>query len=87
MKTISFAGRHSPVLKGLAVAGAAACVFAMGYATAAQPHMQAALGALRAAKNELALAEHNKGGHRASAPGLVDQAIRQVELGIQAGGG
>lgn len=79
--------RRSRVLRALAFAGFTAGVFAMGYATAAQPHMQAALGALNAAKNELQSAEHNKGGHRANALRLVEQAMQQVQMGIQAGGG
>jgi hypothetical protein len=56
--------------------------FLVGRATAAQPHMQAALDHLRAAKTELQLAEPDKGGHRAKAIGLVNDAIGQVELGM-----
>jgi len=51
-------------------------------ARAPQPHMQAALAALRNAKHELILASPNKGGHRQRAIELVDQAIAQVEAGI-----
>ena len=39
------------------------------------------------AVNELNQAEHDKGGHRENAVGLVQQAINQVNLGIAAGGG
>jgi hypothetical protein len=49
---------------------------------APQPHMQAALGHLRAARQSLDLATPDKGGHRAKALELVDGAIRQVEEGI-----
>lgn len=48
-----------------------------------QPHMQAALDALRLAKRELEQATTDKGGHRARAMGLVNQAIAQVEKGIE----
>jgi hypothetical protein len=52
-------------------------------AAADQPHMQAALDALRVAKRELEAADTDKGGHRARAIGLVNQAISQVERGIE----
>lgn len=57
----------------------------VGYAAAAQPHMQAALGYLQSAKAELAVAEHNKGGHRVKALALVNDAITETQLGIDAG--
>jgi hypothetical protein len=47
-----------------------------------QPHMTAALAALKAAEGELARASHDKGGHRVAALAQVRSAIRQVELGI-----
>ena len=47
-----------------------------------QPHMQAALEALRNAKRELDAATSDKGGHRVKAIRLVEQAISQVEQGI-----
>ena len=50
-----------------------------------QPHMEAALEHLRAARAELEKAEHDKGGHRARAQQLVNDAIKQVEEGIKAG--
>lgn len=52
-------------------------------AVADQPHMQAALDALRLARRELDQATADKGGHRAKAIGLVNDAINQVEKGIQ----
>ena len=48
-----------------------------------QPHMNAAFSYLQTAKNELKVAEHNKGGHRANAVGLVNRAIAEVNRGIQ----
>jgi hypothetical protein len=54
-------------------------------AHAGQPKMQAALSELRAARASLEQAVADKGGHRVKAIGLVDQAIAQVEAGIQAG--
>jgi hypothetical protein len=59
--------------------------FVAGRASADQPHMQSALDHLHAAKTELELADRDKAGHRESAVGFVDKAIRQVELGIAAG--
>ncbi len=57
----------------------------VGRATADQPHMQVALDHLRAAKGELEVAEHDKAGHRTKALDLVNKAITQVEMGIEAG--
>lgn len=56
--------------------------FFAGRASADQPHMQAALGHLRAAKAELEVAERDKGGHREAALRLTNDAIVQVEKGI-----
>ena len=47
-----------------------------------QPHMQAALDALRSAERELHEAEADKGGHRVKAERLVHDAIAEVEKGI-----
>lgn len=47
-----------------------------------QPHMQNAKESLRLAREELRQAEPNKGGHRERAIELVDQAIDQVQQGI-----
>jgi hypothetical protein len=55
------------------------------WAAVHQPHMRAALRALRTAQEELRVATPNKGGHRAKALELVERAIRQTELGIAAG--
>ena len=53
-------------------------------ARADQPHMRRALEHLRAARSELARAEHNKGGWRARALNNVDRAIADTENGMRA---
>ena len=55
-----------------------------GYAVAQvdQPHMRSALSELKDVRTELSLATSNKGGHRLSALAHVDQAIREVNLGM-----
>ena len=67
----------------LVLAAALFCGFLAGRVFADQPHMQAALEHLRAAKQQLEVAEADKGGHRVKAIRLVDDAIVQVEKGIQ----
>ena len=57
--------------------------FAAGCATGGQPHMQAALDELRSARQELETAVSDKGGHRARAIELVDEAIGEVKAGIE----
>jgi len=52
------------------------------YAFERQPHMQMALGALNRAAAQLNSAQRDKGGHRAAAYNLVEQAIGQVRAGI-----
>jgi hypothetical protein len=56
--------------------------FIAGRATAAQPHMTAALDHLRLARASLEKAEADKGGHRAAAIDLTDRAIHEVEEGM-----
>ena len=51
-----------------------------------QPHMASALDHLKSARDNLARADADKGGHRAKALSLVDQAINEVNLGIAVGG-
>ena len=65
---------------GLLVVGAAG-----SWAAINQPHMIAALEALKKAQMELESAEHNKGGHREKALDLVHKAIVQTKKGIEAG--
>ncbi len=50
-----------------------------------QPHMQAALDALKQAEQHLNEAKHDKGGHRAAALKSTREAIRHVEMGMKAG--
>ena len=59
-----------------------ATAFVAGRATADQPHMQRALESLKAAKAELDAADADKGGHRAKAIALTNDAIAEVERGI-----
>jgi hypothetical protein len=56
---------------------------AVNTASAGQPHMVSARDHLQAAKAELTAAEENKGGHRENAMGLCDQAIAEVNAGIE----
>jgi hypothetical protein len=71
-------------ISGLVIATGAGYV---SIAQPPQPHMQNALADLQAAKAELQAAERNKGGHRATAIGLINQAIGEVESGIAVGDG
>jgi hypothetical protein len=54
----------------------------VGQALAGQPHMRAALDDLRAARDQLQDAEHNKGGHRVAAIRLTNESIDEVQAGI-----
>lgn len=47
-----------------------------------QPHMRAAIAALRTAREQLDKASADKGGHRAKAIRLVKDAIDEVQAGI-----
>ncbi len=69
----------------LFVLGAFFGIACAGTAFAVQTHMANARGDLNSALNQLNMAEADKAGHRANAIGLVQQAIAQVNLGIQAG--
>ncbi|MGH9595097.1 MAG: hypothetical protein ACRD5L_18540 [Bryobacteraceae bacterium] len=48
-----------------------------------QPHMEEALLRLREARNQLDMAEHDKGGFRERAIGSIDTAIKDVNDGIE----
>jgi hypothetical protein len=52
---------------------------------AGQPNMESALDSLLSAKSSLERAAHNKGGHRVRALELTNQAINEVQMGIQVG--
>jgi len=57
--------------------------FLVGRASAAQPHMVSARDHLQAARSELQAAEADKGGHRVKAIALVNDAIAEVNAGIE----
>jgi hypothetical protein len=68
----------------LVIALLAALVFLPGsLGSEAQPEMTAALQNLREAQRNLQLGSHDKGGHRANAIRIIDQAIAEVEAGIK----
>ena len=73
-------------LSTFVLAGALATVVTVPYVTAAhaeeQPHMEAAHQLLKMAKEHLQLATTDKGGHRVKAIGLVNDAVEQVQKGI-----
>lgn len=50
-----------------------------------QPHMQAALDALKQAEQHLQEAKHDKGGHRVKALAATREAIKHVEAGMKVG--
>ncbi len=70
------------IVIALLIVTAIASGFVAGRASADQPHMQAALEHLRMAKVELEKADRDKGGHRANALRLTNDAIAEVERGI-----
>jgi hypothetical protein len=77
-------------MKNLAIAAittlAAVAAFTVQVpAQANQPNMKAALVSLNQAKQSLEKAAHDKGGHRVKAIQLIDEAMREVEAGIDAG--
>jgi hypothetical protein len=71
------------VLVTASLGGALVAALPPTSAKADQPHMQAALDALRAAERQLKEATPDKGGHRVKALQLVRDAITQVEKGIE----
>ncbi|MFI4935447.1 MAG: hypothetical protein ACHP7N_12555 [Caulobacterales bacterium] len=76
--------RVKMILATAALSTALGAGVAIGVAVASQPHMDAALADLQAAKGELQVAEANKAGHRVNALNLVNQAISEVQAGIAA---
>lgn len=76
---------NNRIKTGLGISALAATLAAgifIGQAAADQPHMQNALSYLKSARTELVAALPNKGGHRARAINLVNQAISETEAGI-----
>jgi len=57
----------------------------VGAAWARQEYMDQALSDLRDAKSNLQEARHDKGGHRIAAIRYIDEAIDEVQAGIEAG--
>lgn len=72
----------SSALLGLVLPSRTRAAASRARAAADQPHMQAALEALRTAARELHEAESDKGGHRVKAEKLVNDAISEVQKGI-----
>jgi hypothetical protein len=66
----------------LLVAASAVLAFACA-SYADQPHMQSAMQSLTEAKAQLQKADRDKGGHRARAEQLVNQALAEVRAGIE----
>ena len=72
-----------PVLVAALIGLATGVVVTTAAARTQQTHMDYALTLLRSARHHLDLAQADKGGHRVKAIGLVDQAITEVQAGIQ----
>lgn len=67
----------------LAVAAVAAFAFLVPVSHADQPAMRDALASLQRARASLERGTDDKGGHRAKAIRLVDEAIAQVKAGMR----
>ena len=76
VKSIGLTG--AALMLGAAIGGGAVAAYP-------QPHMFAARRALLAARHQLAIAAHNKGGHRLAALNAVNAALVQVNQGIRVG--
>lgn len=70
------------VLAGALAFGAAGEIPEAAADGESQPHMRVALSQLKSARDQLKKATSDKGGHRAKAIALTNQAIEQVEKGI-----
>ncbi len=66
------------LLLGVAIASSVG----IGYAIGAQPHMAETIAILQSARAELVKATPNKGGHRERALALIDQAVGEVQAGM-----
>jgi hypothetical protein len=71
-------------VKHLAYALAASVILTLSVAAASQPDMDSALSALRTARRSLIHANADKAGHRLNAIKWTDQAIAEVQAGIDA---
>lgn len=74
--------KHQRTFAALFLAAVMAAGIFAGHAFAAQNHMIAAINHLRNARAELQAALADKGGHRERAIGLVNDAIAEVQAGI-----
>ena len=74
---------YRSILAALTLVAALTASFVAGRAHAAQPHMTAARNHLRNARQQLRDAMADKGGHRERAITLVDEAIGEVDAGIE----
>ena len=83
MPCILTSRRNLVALAGRAVLSAAAIGSLSKEAAAEQGNMEAALRALHSALESLRAATPNKGGHKEIAVQLVQQAIGEVQAGIQ----
>jgi hypothetical protein len=82
MNSLLFSRRRN--LAGIvSLLGGASLAFAGWQKDRGQPEMQAALEHLRQAKENLEKGAHDKGGHRVRALELVNQAIAEVNAGIE----
>lgn len=81
--TESLTRRDAFVSAAALAVGAAAVAAAPTEALADQPNMRNGLAALQDAKRWLEKAATGKGGHRANAIKLIDQAISEVKQGIK----
>ena len=78
---------RSKAILALLLSLALGSVFFVGRHTATaapadQPHMQEALRALQAAQRQLSAANADKGGHRVKAEKYVQEAVEEVQKGI-----
>ena len=81
--TTDEASRRNFLRMAAAGAGGAALLAASaGDASAYQGNMERALGQLQGALRSLRQATPDKGGHKAIAVGLIEQAIGEVQAGI-----
>ena len=69
-------------LAAIATGAGAIAVVGVRFSAADQPHMQAALNALKTAQRELEAATRDKGGHREKALKLIDEAMAEVQAGM-----
>lgn len=75
--------KHRSVLGALLLCATLIGGILAGRAHAAQNHMIEARNHLRSARQQLHAATADKGGHREKAIGLVDQAIGEVDAGME----